>query len=212
MVTLNEQIAALIKSGYRRPTAQAKVAHDVALLAMDRAGFKANSTIKGGVVMSSLTGDMRRATMDMDIDFIHHSISETSVRAFVRRLNRALPGVGLEIRGEVEDLRHEDYRGKRIILAVKDSSITRPLSTKMDIGVHTHEDIKQVDFSFEVTADSTHAELLANSPEQIFTEKLLSLLRHGALSNRPKDVFDMYYLLTRLNRKSLAILEFLRTL
>ena len=133
MVTLNEQIAALIKSGYRRPTAQAKVAHDVALLAMDRAGFKANSTIKGGVVMSSLTGDMRRATMDMDIDFIHHSISETSVRAFVRRLNRALPGVGLEIRGEVEDLRHEDYRGKRIILAVKDSSITRPLSTKMDI-------------------------------------------------------------------------------
>ena len=39
MMTLNEQIATLIKAGYRRPIAQAKVAHDAVLLAMDRAGI-----------------------------------------------------------------------------------------------------------------------------------------------------------------------------
>ena len=34
-------------------------------------------------------------------------------------------------------------------------------------------------------------------------EKLLSLLRHGIVSRRPKDVFDMYYLSPRLNRNVL---------
>ena len=45
------------------------------------------------------------------------------------------------------------------------------------------------------------AELQANSNEQMFAEKLASLLRHGALSNRPKDVFDMYYLSSRVRLK-----------
>ena len=86
MKPLNVQIDELISAGYSSDTAQAKVAHDIVLLAMHRCGFKANSTIKGGVVMSSLTGDVRRATMDMDIDFIGYSISESSVKRFVARL------------------------------------------------------------------------------------------------------------------------------
>ena len=69
MLSLREQVDVLRKLGYGADTAQAKVVHDVVLLAMHRSGFKSNSTIKGGVVMSSLTGDVRRATMDMDIDF-----------------------------------------------------------------------------------------------------------------------------------------------
>ena len=35
----------------------------------------------------------------------------------------------------------------------------------------------------------------------MFVEKLASLLRHGALSNRPKDIFDMYYLSSRVRLK-----------
>ena len=81
MKPLNVQIAELIGGGYSSDTAQAKVAHDIVLLAMHRCGFKAHSTVKGGVVMSSMTGDVRRATMDMDIDFIGYSISEASVKS-----------------------------------------------------------------------------------------------------------------------------------
>ena len=36
--------------------------------------------------------------------------------------------------------------------------------------------------------------MLANSNEQMFAEKLRSLLRFGIFSTRFKDVFDMYYL------------------
>lgn len=46
MKPLNVQIAELIGGGYSSDTAQAKVAHDIVLLAMHRCGFKAHSTVK----------------------------------------------------------------------------------------------------------------------------------------------------------------------
>lgn len=212
MKTLEEQIRELVAVGYLRLPAQAKVAHDVLLLAMHRSGFKASSAIKGGVVMSQITSDIRRATMDMDIDFIHHSISNRSIEAFVRRLARFIEGVEIKIDGAIIDLKHEDYRGKRIFVTLKDVSIEKPLRTKMDIGVHTHDELVQVDCVFALTSDERGAELQANSNEQIFAEKLASLVRHGILSQRPKDVFDMYYLASRVDlallRKNIEVLVY----
>ena len=54
-----EQIEALMELGYGQAAAQAKVAHDAVLLAMDVCGFKKHSTIKGGIVMSHVTNDIR---------------------------------------------------------------------------------------------------------------------------------------------------------
>ena len=42
--------------------------------------------------------------------------------------------------------------------------------------------------------DENHFTLKVNPPEQMFAEKIYSLAKHGALSTRFKDVFDMYYL------------------
>ena len=80
MKPLNEQITALRNEGYSAVLASSKVVHDVVMRAISRSGFKVNGTLKGGVVMSALTKDIRRATLDMDIDFIHHPISEAGVR------------------------------------------------------------------------------------------------------------------------------------
>lgn len=210
MRPIKEQIAALQSVGYRSDAANAKVAHDIVLLAMRRCGFKANSTVKGGVVMSSLTGDVRRATMDMDIDFIRYPISDMAVVRFVRRMARSIPEVEMKMVGKPVELKHEDYRGKRIYLSVKDGSMARGIRTKVDIGVHANDKLSQIDFSFSIGIGEESVELQANSPEQIFAEKLLSLLRHGASSGRAKDVFDMYYLADRVDlvklRRFVAVL------
>ena len=103
--------------------------------------------------------------------------------------------------GDITDLKHEDYRGKRVYVSVKDDSLHLPLRTKIDIGVHTHDEMTQVEYGFDVVTAPEKAELQANSNEQMFVEKLASLLRHGALSNRPKDIFDMYYLSSRVRLK-----------
>ena len=203
MKPLKEQIEELQSKGYSAVLASAKVVHDVILVAIGRSGFKVHGTLKGGVVMSAITKDIRRATLDMDIDFIHHPISEAGVKRFVSRLARSMPELSVAIRGRVIDLKHEDYRGKRICLAVKDESVPRWIRTKMDIGVHTHEAIQQVDVRFDIPDAEGFVDLQTNSVEQIFSEKLLSLLRHGVVSNRPKDVFDLYYLSERVSLRKL---------
>ena len=46
-----------------------------------------NVTIKGGVVMYGLSNDKRRATRDLDMDFIKYSISDDSIKTFIDKLN-----------------------------------------------------------------------------------------------------------------------------
>lgn len=193
MKSFAEQLAALSEAGYRVAEAQAKVAHDAILLAMYKSGFKNYCTVKGGVVMCELTKEVRRTTMDIDIDFVHCSISEASIRKVVSRWAR-LTGLKMTIFGTILELRQEDYRGKRVYLDISDGSIKKPVRTKVDIGVHTYKELRQVERRFDALSDEKRATLFANSPEQMFAEKLLSLIRHGVMSTRTKDVFDLHYL------------------
>lgn len=187
----------LVKAGYSDDTADAKIAHDVVLKAVYDAGFHDNVTVKGGVVMSGLTDVVRRATMDMDVDFLHYSLANDSIRRFVSRLNRAAP-CRISIKGPIVTLKQQEYKGKRIYLRLTDDG-KLVIETKIDIGVHTYEEVSQGDFGFRTVTDGMTVRLLVNSKEQIFVEKLKSLLKFGGASTRFKDVYDMCYLASRLD-------------
>ena len=202
MKSFAEQIAALSEAGYRTAEAQSKVAHDAILLAMYKSGFKKNCTVKGGVVMCELTKDIRRTTMDLDVDFVRYSISEATIRRVVARWAR-LTGFKITIFGTILELRQDDYRGRRVYLDISDGSIRKPVRTKVDIGVHTHTELLQVERRFGALASEKAATLYSNSCEQIFAEKLLSLIRHGVMSTRTKDVFDLHYLSGIVNQRRL---------
>lgn len=96
--------ATLKEAGYSPRKAEAKIAHDIVLKAIEDAGFHDKVTIKGGVVMSGITDAVRRATLDMDVDFLGYSLGDTSIRRFVQRLNRAAE-CEIRLDGEVQGLR-----------------------------------------------------------------------------------------------------------
>ena len=81
----------LVAAGYSDDTAYAKIAHDIVLKAIRDAGFHDKLTVKGGVVMSSITDIARRATMDMDLDFLRYPLSNDGIRKFVSGMNRIAP-------------------------------------------------------------------------------------------------------------------------
>ena len=93
--------------------ASARVCQDIVLMAIANGPLNRNVTIKGGVVMRSITNNNRRATRDIDLDFIHYSIEDESIRAFIEKLN-CIPEINLEIVGSIEELKHQDYHGKSI--------------------------------------------------------------------------------------------------
>ena len=146
--------------------------------------------------MHSISKDMRGATRDMDLDFIKYSLEDNSIIRFIEELSNVDDGIEIEIDGEIKELHHQDYDGKRVNIELFDKYGNK-LKTKLDIGVHKLLDIKQDEYCFDLSIINQNANLLINSKEQIFVEKIKSLLKLGFRSTRYKDLFDFYYLINR---------------
>lgn len=187
-----------MKDGYTRVNAIAKVCQDIILKEISESPYFKNVTIKGGVVMHSISNDKRRATRDVDLDFIKYSLEDKSILRFINKLNDNNDGITITIEGKPEPLHHQDYDGKRVNLILNDS-YNNTMKSKLDIGVHRNFNLEQEEYCFDLNAINTTATLFINSSEQIFIEKLKSLLKFGALSTRFKDIFDFYYLINNTN-------------
>lgn len=201
MMNLMEKVEKIKQEGYSEANAEARLCQDIIIKAISQSNFSKNVTVKGGVVMRSLSGNVRRATQDIDIDFIKYSISDNSIRMFVEQLN-CLEGIHLKITELIEELKHQDYKGKRVYIEISDVE-GNVLTLKMDIGVHKDLDIEQDEYCFDVCFQEDSASILINSKEQMITEKLKSLMRFGTRSTRYKDVFDICYLSDTVDREKL---------
>ena len=203
MKTISESIRYYIRKGMTSFQAGNYVCQRIILSKISKSPFADKILIKGGVVMFNRTGNLRRATADLDFDFIRYDISDDSIRSFIDLLNRYDTQYVLTIT-KLEPLHQEDYKGKRVILLIADNSAN--LTFKTDIGVHTLLGIRQDAVCFSFMDGENGVMLAANPPEQIFAEKAYSLAKHGTFSGRGKDIFDMYYLLKEcdLDRKTVA--------
>ena len=168
-----ELVNKYISVGYSEDDAIPKVAQDIVLLKIGNSKYNKNITVKGGVVMHNISKDMRRATRDMDIDFIKYSLEDKSILNFIKEL---------------------DYDGKRVYIQLTDNN-KYSISSKLDIGVHKYFDMEQDEYYFDFNIIDESVSLLINSKEQIIVEKLKSLLKFGITSTRFKDIFDFYYLI-----------------
>lgn len=203
MINILELIEQEQENGYSAANASAKICQDLVLRALATGPLSKNVTIKGGVVMRSKTGNIRRATQDLDIDFIRYSLSDDSIKRFIHNLN-CLPGIFFTQNGNIEELKQQEYHGKRVHVLICDS-FGNEINSKIDLGVHKRFEIEQEEYCFDIAFDNDGASLLVNSNEQMFSEKLRSLLKFGAVSTRYKDIFDIYYLISRLNIQKLVI-------
>lgn len=193
-MNIYEAVNKYIETGYSEDDAIPKVAQDIVLLKIGNSKYSKNITVKGGVVMHNISKDMRRATRDMDIDFIKYSLEDKSIRDFIKELNNIDDGVKIEITGKIESLHHQDYDGKRVYVQLTDEN-EYSISSKLDIGVHKYFNIEQDEYCFDFSIIDESISLLINSKEQIIVEKLKSLLKFGITSTRFKDIFDFYYLI-----------------
>lgn len=200
-MNLYDEIEKIKMSGYSEQNAQAKLGQDIMLKAIADSGMARSATIKGGVVMRNISGNARRATQDLDLDFIRYSISDDSIRKFVKKLN-CIDELTIKLNGKIIELSHQDYKGKRIFISITDAEGT-VISLKMDLGVHNDLSIEQQEYAFDIEFQEDAVSLLINSPAQMIAEKLKSMIRFGIRNTRYKDVYDICYLSDRVNMHQL---------
>ena len=203
MIKITDMIDKAKQTGYNEANAEAKVCQDIILSLISKSNYNRNVTVKGGVVMRSITNNARRATLDMDLDFIKYSLKDESIDKFITELNTDNE-FSIKRVGDIEELKQQDYHGKRIHIEITDLD-GYILKSKIDLGVHKHFDIEQEEFYFDIGFSDAGVSLLINSKEQMFTEKLRSILKFGALSTRYKDIFDIYYLSKSIDKNKLKI-------
>lgn len=200
-MNLSVMIKEIQELGYVPDDARARVCQDIVLKAIAQSSLSRNVTIKGGILMRNMTQNVRRATQDMDIDFIRYSLSDESINIFVDKLN-CLDGITIKRVGKIEELSQQDYNGKRVYIQISDHK-GNFIDSKIDLGVHKHLEIEQEEYCFDIAFDDEAVSLLANTREQMFAEKLRSLLKFGTFSTRYKDVYDMYYHSWKMNEEKL---------
>ena len=193
-MNLEVMIKKYTEINYTYEDASSKVCQDILLLKISKSVFSKHITIKGGVVIHSISKDIRRATRDIDLDFIKYSLDDNSIINFINELNNINDGIKISTIGPIKKLHHQDYDGKRVSIKLTDE-FGYDIYTKLDIGIHKNFDIEQEEYCFCFDIIDKTANLLINSKEQILTEKLKSLLKLGFRTTRYKDLFDFYYLI-----------------
>ena len=191
-INILELTNSIRNEGYDGEYVEAKLCQDIILLLISKSTYANNITIKGGVVMRSISNNIRRATLDIDLDFVKYPLSDEGITNFIESLN-GIMGIRISIIGKPEDLKHQDYDGKRVYIKIEDEYDNK-LTSKIDIGVHKYIKLIQEEYCFDFSFDSNGATLFINSKEQILAEKLKSILKFGILSTRYKDIYDIYYL------------------
>ena len=193
-MNLNDLVNNYLSLGYELAYAQSKVCQDLILYKIGKSKYAHNITVKGGVVMHNISKSTRRATRDLDLDFIKYSLDDNSIIDFINELNKNDKESLIRINGNIEKLHHQLYDGKRVNISIADN-YNNSLETKLDIGVHKYFELEQDEYIFDFDILDGSVSLLINSPEQIVCEKLKSLLKFGIRSTRYKDIFDFYYLI-----------------
>ena len=122
---IDELITEYRKIGYPLADARSTVCHDIILSKISRSKFKKHITIKGSVVMHSISNSIRRATQDLDMDFIKYSLSNKRIREFIDKLNSVNDGIIIKIVGDIEELHHKDYNGVRVYIELSGASVRR---------------------------------------------------------------------------------------
>lgn len=86
--------------GYSRLNATARVCQDVILAKLEASNMRDQVTIKGGVLMCALSGSNRRATQDIDLDFVRYPMTDDSIRSFISALSNLDDGISVSINGK----------------------------------------------------------------------------------------------------------------
>jgi predicted nucleotidyltransferase component of viral defense system len=164
--------------------------------------YRGNFVLKGGLLISAMTGIGTRTTMDMDGTVLRMPVTAAAVRRMFRDICavRIDDGVSFAVKG-LEEIREGDaYGGLRLSLEASSPPMAVPL--KVDLTTGDKITPREMPFDFPIWPGTRFIRVLAYNLETILAEKLETILARGDLNTRMRDFYDVH-LLRRLHGRKI---------
>ena len=121
MKTIKETVISYQRMGMTKIQAENYMAQAIILRKIATSPLADKVLLKGGVVMFNLSKNLRRATSDLDFDFIRYDISDESIKRFITILSQQGEDCVISLK-KISPLKHNNYKGKRVIILISDRS------------------------------------------------------------------------------------------
>lgn len=183
------------KPEYTKEQAESKVCQEIFIMKLGASEILSKRiAFKGGIILDSLARGERGYTKDIDFDLIKYPLSNEGLSSFVDDLNKvdAYRNVIIKIESQ-EELRHKNYKGKRLMLSFSDS--INKFSLMVDVGIYLPIIKKNLFHDYEVAFGGS-TKILVNPIERMLAEKLSTFAIYGTDNTRSKDLFDAFYIIS----------------
>ena len=165
------------------------------LLRLEKSPYADKFILKGGLLVSSMTGVMQRTTMDMDTTVVGMDMDESTVTAVVREI------CSIDVNDEmnyiferVEPIREiDEYANWRAHLRVRYGKLDAPI--KIDITTGDRIVPGQTVYAYPLMFDGGWVRVLSYPIETVLAEKFETVVSRGVANTRGRDFYDIHALL-----------------
>lgn len=171
--------------------------------------FRKHFVIKGGFLIASILGIGSRSTMDIDATVKDFSVSSENVdKVFKEICGIDIVDHLIFLFGRIEEIREkDDYLGLRVFIECRYGKMNVPLTVDLTTGDTIIP--REIEYMYKCVFDDKVIPVLAYPLENVFAEKLDTIVARGIANTRTRDFYDVYmlYVLKKdeINFKTLRI-------
>ena len=208
--SLKGKIRAMAKKGGLKPQELLQMyLFEHLLLRLEKSPYADKFILKGGLLVSSMTGVMQRTTMDMDTTVVGMDMDESTVTSVVREICSIDVSDGMDYVFErVEPIREiDEYANWRAHLRVRYGKLDAPI--KIDITTGDKIVPGQTVYAYPLMFDEGWVRVLSYPIETVLAEKFETVVSRGVANTRGRDFYDIHALLRMkrdvIDEKTLAM-------
>lgn len=165
------------------------------LMRLEKSDYAETFVLKGGLLISSMTGVTQRTTMDMDATVVGMDMDEETVSTAISSICSVEVGDGMEYLFErIEPIRADDeYANWRAHLRVRYGKIDAPV--KVDITTGDEIVPGRIEYRYPLMFEEGSVRVLSYPLETVLAEKLETVVSRGIANTRGRDFYDIHTLL-----------------
>lgn len=164
------------------------------LMRLEQSDYADRFVLKGGLLISALTGVFQRTTMDMDATVVGIDMNESTIARAIEEICSVDVGDGMSYAfRRLTPIRDDDeYANWRAHINAKYGKIDAPIKVDITTGDVIYP--TQIKYQYKLMFGQGVLDVCSYPIATILAEKLETILRRGITSTRGRDFYDLYIL------------------